>query len=148
MGAYTGGSYILCEHVGITCFSTHLLWDRTCIQGKQSPIKPSPQGFYSDTLGSDPTPDQALTTTEKRGSPGSYPAQCLDLLMQTIPDIKGIQPAHPEERCGWCPYQNQPLYQRHWTHTVSIGMLPHKNTTLRPQQKKVSPKFIETQKAK
>ena len=43
---------------------------------------------------------------------------------------------------------NQVSHQRHWAHSVCIGMLPHKNTSSRLQYLTVSPKFIEAEKVK
>ena len=71
-----GGAWVHCDHVGFTCFSSHMLWDRACIQGPWSLTEPDPLGFCSNNWGAHPTP--CVTATEQRGDPTRHPAQALD----------------------------------------------------------------------
>ena len=66
----------------------------------------------------------------------------------TTPPNKVIAAAYTEEIRDWNPHGNRSLYQRHWGHTIYIGIFPQKHIPLRPQWITVAPKFIETQEVK
>ena len=100
--AFTGSTSFLCECVGLTYFSDHFLWGSH--SGGMEPDWAQPARFYSITWGAGPTPDRMATATEQRGSPTSYATQALDPPTPAHPLSRGEQPAHSEERCGWCPY--------------------------------------------
>lgn len=60
----TGGTEILCDSVGLTCFSTQILWERACTRGQGSLTEPNHQSFYFNNRRADSTPDRAVTATE------------------------------------------------------------------------------------
>ena len=99
-------------------------------QGQQSHIKCETQGFYSNNWGADLAPDKAVTPTEKRGGYAQYPGQALDTTTPITPPYQGDNGQHTlrKDMVGI-----QPLHQKYWTYTVYTGMLPHKNSPLRPQ---------------
>ena len=86
----TGSAKVLCDCIGLTYFSNHLLWGGTCNQGQWNICKPDPQRFYSNNWGADLSPDKARTAMEQRGSFASCPAQVPDTITHTTIIIKGI----------------------------------------------------------
>lgn len=124
---YTSNTSVLCEHTSLMSFNTPLFGGRACPQGEWNLIESNPQGFYFNNWGVDCTLFSMAAAMEQR-SPASHSLQALDPPTPTTAPIKVMVASHPEIRCGWCPYQNQPWHQRHWKHAAYIGMLPHKNS--------------------
>ena len=77
----------LCEHMSLTCFSTHLFWDRAGTQGKHSHIKPKPQDVYSNWR-ADPIADKSVTAMEQKGVPAQHSLKVLVTTILITPTIK------------------------------------------------------------
>lgn len=59
------------------------------------PDRTQPTDLLPQQLGTDPTPDRAVTAMEQRGSITSHPAQALDTPTPTTAIIKGIMASMP-----------------------------------------------------
>ena len=90
---------------------------------KSQPPNPAKE-VASDT--SQETPQHPLGST----SNSNYPA-------------KMVGPRCPRRTHSSHQIQTQPSHQNHLSHTVCIGMLPHKGMFSRPEEVTVSPNFIE-----
>ena len=132
MNSYMGSASDLCECKSLTSAllsfgaKNTFKGNRAC---SSSTLRASAPATWEETR----YLDRVVISKEQRGSPASHSVQALDPLRQTALPIKVIVVSTPREKCGCHPHQNKPSQQRHWIHTVYMGILPHKNTLSRPQ---------------
>lgn len=131
VASYIGSSSDLCEHTSLTYFSSPVLWGKTHTQREKRLLGPDPLGYSSSNLKADLTPERAAQLQNRKGVLPHTLCR-LSILHQPHSLPRWQWPVHIEESCGWCPHQNQTLH-KDIGHTMCIGILPHKNSSSKPQ---------------